>query len=864
MKNNTTFLAMLKGPLTELFDELETRSSGLSHEEAEEKLDKYGENTITPMHKKSMFWGFVNVLINPFNIVLLVVIAVTFISDVVLAKDPDYLTIFILSGIVLISTLISYIQDERSSAASEKLLSMVSNTTAALRDGETIEIPIDNIVLGDIIQLSAGDIIPADLRVLSAKDLFISQATLTGESNPVEKFTYFDETNVDTESDYTNLCLMGTNVVSGSAKAVVIRTGNHTYLGQMNRSLKSKKRPNSFETSIATISRLLMRLMMIMLPIVFFINGILKQDFLNSFVFALTVAVGLTPEMLPVILSTGLARGAVNMAKHQTIVKSQSAISSFGEMDVLCTDKTGTITQDEIILERYMDVNGEDDMRVLRHAFLNSYFQSGLKNLIDVAIITRAKSYNMDDLANFYIAVDEIPFDFSRRRMSVIIEHDNGKRQLISKGAVEEMLKICSFIDRNGKVEPLTDEMIADAMDVYSQHNNDGLRMIAVAQKNDIPTDHAFGVDDEKDMVLIGFIGFLDPPKESAKPTIESLYRHGVDVVVITGDSLGVARKVCNKVGIDTHITYMGKDIEAMDDKKLQSIVGTCHLFAKISPVQKQRIVDAFQANGHTVGFLGDGINDALALKQADVGISVDTAVDIAKESADIILLKKDLTVLEEGVMEGRKTIVNMIKYLEMAVSGNFGNMVSVLVASIFLPFLPLLPVHILIQNLINDVAQTGIPFDNCDEIELAHPRKLSSKRLVSFMTLFGPLSSIFDILCFIVLWYVFKVNSIEMQTIFQTFWFTFGVLSQASIIYVVRSYRIFSFKNKPAPMLVLCTSLAIFSVLMISFTTVAASLDFVQLNMQHLAWVLGIVALYLLSSALVKTFVWNPYFNNK
>ena len=852
-------LDLLQISQEDLLEEFQASKQGFSSEFAAERLEELGPNEIKPHKKKNPIFGFINVLINPFNLVLMVVIAITLISDVLLAQEKDYLTVSILAVIVIISTLISFIQEERSSAATERLLNMVSNTTAALRDGKFIEIPIDDIVIGDIIRLSAGDIIPADLRVLSAKDLFISEATLTGESLPVEKFVKFDKDLMDADSDYTNLTLMGTNVVSGSGRALVIRTGNETYLGQMSNSLKNTKRANSFETSIATISSLLMRLMLVMLPVIFIINGLLKQDFLIAFLFALTVAVGLTPEMLPVVLSSGLARGAINMSKHQTIVKSQSAISTFGEMDVLCTDKTGTITQDEIILERYMDTAGDDDMRVLRHAYLNSSFQSGLKNLIDVAIIDRAESYNMNDLIDYYTVVDEIPFDFARRRMSVILEDNNDKRQLISKGAVEEMMKICKWIDHDGVITELNDEIREEAMEVYEQHNNDGLRMIAVAQKNDIPYDHEFSIEDESDMVLIGFVGFLDPPKESAKPTIESLNNHGIDVVVITGDSLGVAKKVCSKVGIDTDVTFLGKDIEAMTDDELQAVVGTCHLFAKISPVQKQRIVQAFQANNHTVGFLGDGINDALALKQADVGISVDTAVDIAKDSADIILLKKDLTVLEKGVLEGRKTIVNMIKYLEMAVSGNFGNMISVTVASIFLPFLPLLPVHILVQNLLSDLAQTGIPFDNCDPEDLDKPRRLEAKSLTNFMAVFGPLSSIFDVMCFVVLWFVFKVRTIEQQTLFQTFWFTFGILSQTLVIFVIRAKKPFSLKNKPSIFLVFVSALSVIGTILFVTTPLAKTIELEMLNNIHLVWVLGIVFLYIVTTAIVKKFMYTP-----
>lgn len=850
---------VLKLAHDKLFKTLNAKETGFTSEEAEIILEETGLNEITKQDKPHPLIGFVNVLINPFNMVLLVVILITFINDILIEKSGDYLTLIILSVVVLASTLASFLQDERASAAGEKLLNMVSNTTAVLRDDKFIETPIDEIILGDIIRLSAGDIIPADLRIISAKDLFLSQATLTGESLPIEKFVYFDEEMQDQETDYTNLALMGTNVVSGSGRAIVIRRGDDTYLGSMAKSLGEIKVVNSFESSISTISKLLMRLMIIMVPIIFVINGFLKKDFVDAFLFALTVAVGLTPEMLPVVLTSGLSRGAINMARHETIVKSQSSISTFGEMDILCTDKTGTLTQDEIILERYMDVRGNDDMRILRHAYLNSHFQSGLKNLIDVAIISRAESYNMHDLLNYYDVVDEIPFDFARRRMSVVLEDSSGKRQLITKGAVEEILKNSKYIDRDGVVTLLDDQTREEAFEVYTQHNNDGLRMIAVAQKNEIPDSHEFGVDDETDLVLIGFIGFLDPPKDSAKPTIESLHNRGVEVVVITGDSLGVAKKVCSKVGIDTEVTYLGNDIEAMSDEELEAIVDTCKLFAKISPTQKQRIVQAFQNKNHTVGFLGDGINDSLALQQADVGISVDTAVDIAKESADIILLKKDLTVLEKGIIEGRKTIVNMIKYLEMAVSGNFGNMISVSVASIFLPFLPLLPVHILVQNLFSDLAQTGIPFDNCDEEELMKPRRLESQSLVHFMKIFGPLSSVFDILCFIILFYVLGINTPSQQTAFQAFWFTFGILSQTLIIFIIRAKRPFSLKNKPSITLILTSVLTVVMTLIFVTTKFSYSIELQPLATSHLIWIFGIVGLYLISTALIKRFVWTP-----
>lgn len=853
----TDIINVLRLSEEELFKEVNGNPNGFSQKKAEENLEKYGPNEITKAKRKHPLIGFVNVLINPFNMVLLVVIIITFINDILIETQKDYLTITILLFVVLASTLVSFIQDERSTAAGEKLLDMVSNTTAVLRDGQFIETPIDEIVLGDIIRLSAGDIIPADLRIIFAKDLFLSQATLTGESLPIEKLALLNEDELEQETDYTNLSLMGTNVVSGAGRGVVIRRGDDTYLGNMAKSLEEIETSNSFENSISIISKLLLKLMLIMLPIIFIINGVLKKDFVEAFIFALTVAVGLTPEMLPVALTSSLSSGALNMAKHKTIIKSQSSISTFGEMDILCTDKTGTITKDEIILEKYMDVKGNDDIRVLRHAYLNAYFQSGLKNLIDLAIINRAESYEMNNILSDYHVVDEIPFDFARRRMSVILEDKKGKRQLITKGAVEEILENTKYIDHKGKISLLDDKTRQEALDVYNKHNDDGLRMIAVAQKNDIPVEHEFGIEDENNLVLIGFIGFLDPPKESAKPTIESLHNHGVEVVVISGDSLGVAKKVCSKVGIDTTVTYLGSDVESMSDEELENIVHTCKLFAKVSPTQKQRIIKAFQNKNHIVGYLGDGINDALALQQADVGISVDTAVDIAKESANIILLDKDLRVLEEGILEGRKTIVNMIKYLELAVSGNFGNMISVIVASIFLPFLPLLPVHILVQNLLSDLAQIGIPFDNVDEEDLLRPKRLSSDSLVKFMRIFGPVSSIFDIICFLVLWFVLGINTVEQAVYFQVFWFAFGIISQSLVIFIIRTRKPLSIKNKPSKMLVATSLFTVIATILIVTTNFAYIVDLVPMQQMHLLLVLVIVALYIFSTTLIKKLVW-------
>lgn len=693
-----------KIPVDDLFKEFNTSKEGLSIVEIEDRLDEYGKNSIEIGPNNTLFNKIKDAIINPFNIVLILVAIITFITDVVIASKKDYATFLLIIGTVIISAIISLVQESKSDNAAKKLKKMISNKIDVIRDDVLGVVDVEEIVPGDIVKLSSGDMIPGDVRFLEVKDLFIDQASLTGESNPVEKFAICKD--YETITDISNIGFMGTNIVSGSALAIVLTTGNNTYFGSMAKSLYSVNEKNSFEKGIDDVSKLLIRFMVVMLPIILAINLLNKGDWWASLIFAITIAVGLTPEMLPVIMTSTMAKGAVDMSKKKTIVKRLSSIQTFGEMNILCTDKTGTLTEDEIVLEKYMDVSGNENIRILKHAFLNSYFQTGLKNLIDVAIISRAEKEKLNILKEKYLREDEIPFDFTRRRMSVVLKDDTGKRQLITKGAVDEIMSICSFIDIDGKACEMTDELRKIAYSVYEKHNNDGLRVLAIAQKNEIHGVETFGVQDETNMVLIGFVGFLDPPKESAKQAITALKKHGVDTVVLTGDSEGVALNVCKKVGIEVSNRLTGKDIDNMQDEELKQKVKDCHLFSKLSPMQKQRIVRIFQENGNTVGYMGDGINDSPPLKQADVGISVDTAVDIAKETADIILLEKDLNVLEEGVINGRKTFTNVLKYIKMATSGNFGNMLSVIIASIFLPFLPLLPIHILIQNLLCDFAQ--------------------------------------------------------------------------------------------------------------------------------------------------------------
>ncbi|MBR3673549.1 MAG: magnesium-translocating P-type ATPase [Clostridia bacterium] len=836
-----------------LFEKLGTSYAGVSIVEVEDRLDEYGKNTIEIKNENTLLHKLKEAFINPFNIVLMLVAAITFVTDVIIATNKDYATFCLIVGTILISAVISLMQQTKSDNAAKKLKKMITNKMEVIRDEVQSTVDVEEIVPGDIVKLSSGDMIPGDVRFLDVKDLFIDQASLTGESNPVEKFSVCKED--DNITDISNIGFMGTNIVSGRATAVVLTTGNNTYFGSMAKSLYSVNEKNSFEQGIDSISKLLIKFMVIMLPIILVINMLTKNDIWSSIIFAITIAVGLTPEMLPVIMTSTLAKGAVEMSKKKTIVKRLSAIQTFGQMNILCTDKTGTLTEDEVVLEKYMDVLGNESLRILRHAFLNSYFQTGLKNLIDVAIISRAEKEKLNILKEKYVREDEIPFDFSRRRMSVVLKDDTGKRQLITKGAVDEIMAICSYIDMDGKAVEMTEELRKQAYEVYEKHNHEGLRVLAVAQKNNIHGVETFGVQDESDMVLIGFVGFLDPPKASAKQAITALKEHGVETIVLTGDSEGVALNVCKKLGITVRNRLTGKEVEELTDEELSERVKDCHLYSKLSPLQKQRIVRIYQENGNTVGYMGDGINDSPPLKQADVGISVDTAVDIAKETADIILLEKDLNVLEEGVVNGRKTFTNLQKYLKMATSGNFGNMLSVIVASVFLPFLPLLPIHILIQNLLNDFAQLGMPFDNVDKEYLERPKTWNTKGLKKFMFAFGSISMILDILCFVIMWFVLRFNTVEKANLFQTGWFAFGILSQTLIIHMIRTSKTPFIKSKSSKQLLISTAVIVVITVIITFTNIATVFDLSKLPFVYLGWMVILMVVYVLFIQVYKKF---------
>ena len=837
---------------TALFEKYQTDEDGLDPIQADDRLDEYGRNIIDFGKEKSLFVRIKDAIINPFNIVLLVVAIITFITDVILADEPSFATFIMLTAVIVISAVISFVQEEKSNNAAKKLQGMITNKLDVIRNGVEAEIEIEEIVPGDIVKLASGDMIPGDVRFLETKDLFIDQSQLTGESNPVEKFTT-SETNVGV-TDLANIGFMGSNIVSGSAKAIILTTGGDTYFGSMAKSLNSYEEKSAFEKNLDSVSKLLIRFMLITVPVIFIANFLTKGSWLQSLMFGITIAVGIMPEMLPVIMNSSLARGAINMSRKKTIVKRLGAIQTFGEMDVFCTDKTGTLTQDEIILEKYMDVLGREDKRILRHAFLNSYFQTGLKNLMDVAIISRAEKEELSFLKSAYIREDEIPFDFSRRRMSVVLKDEKGKRQLITKGAVDEILSICSFIEIDGEVKEITEELRVNAKKLAEENNLEGIRVIAVAQKNNVHGVDVFGVQDESDMVLIGFVGFLDPPKESAATAINALRKNGVRTVVLTGDSEGVAINICGRLGFSTEMTLIGAKIEAMSDEELAEACEKCDIFSKLSPYQKQRVVKMFQSKGHTVGYMGDGINDSLPLKQADIGISVDNAVDIAKEVADIILLEKDLNVLDEGVVEGRTTFANMSKYLKMSVSGNFGNMFSVLIASIFLPFLPMLPVHILVQNLLNDFAQLGMPFDHVESRYIERPKKWDLKGIRSFMVSFGLLSTVLDVLCFLVLWFVFKFNCEDMAGYFQCGWFMFGVISQTMVIHTIRTPKLPFIHDRASVQLSLSTAVIIAITMLIGFTGISTFFTMPTITIMYLPWLLILMLVYMILAQIMKT----------
>jgi Mg2+-importing ATPase len=841
-------------PADELLRSLDARLDGLDEAAIAERLDRDGINEVG--HEKPPHWSIqlLHAFRNPFIIVLLVLAVVQLLTD-----SSDLTGPVIIAVMVGISVLLSFSQEFRSSRAAEKLKAMVRNTSTVTRraeDGhaERIEVPVEELVVGDIVHLGAGDMVPADLRLLAAKDLFISQAILTGESLPVEKAAPNATTgpgSADGPLDLPTVCYMGTNVVSGTATAVVLATGSRTYLGSLAHTLSGERVQTSFDRGISSVSWLLIRFMAVMVPVVFVINGFDKHDWLEAFMFGLSVAVGLTPEMLPLIVTANLGKGAIAMSKRKVVVKRLNAIQNFGAMDVLCTDKTGTLTLDKIVLERHVDLNGDDSDDALEFGYLNSRFQTGLRNLMDKAVLTHR---DLEPVASRFHVVDEIPFDFQRRRMSVVVSDGRGEQLLVCKGAVEEMLQICTEARIGDVTEPMTSEKRAQIRAMTNELNEDGLRVLIVAIRRDPSGERAYGVADESGLTAVGCLAFLDPPKDSAATAIRALNHHGVAVKVITGDNEAVTRKICTEVGLDVTASALGRDIEQLDDDALDAMVEKTTVFAKMSPVQKARVVKALQRRGHTVGFLGDGINDAPALREADVGISVDTATDIAKESADIILLEKNLMVLEEGVIEGRVTFGNIMKYIKMTASSNFGNVFSVLIASAFLPFLPMLPLQILVQNLLYDLSQLSIPFDRMDDEYVRQPRKWDAGDIGRFMVWMGPVSSVFDITTFWLMWHYFGANDVAHQSLFQSGWFIEGLLSQTLVVHMIRTRRVpFLQSVASAPVLALTGAIMVIGML-IPYSGLGARIGMVPLPGIYFAWLALTLVSYCVLTQLVKT----------
>lgn len=852
-----------------ILEKYNTSYSGYEEIKVELMREEYGKNEITHQKGDSLVKRLIESFINPFTIILLILAIISFVTDIMIVDSSkrDATSVVIITSMVLVSGILRFIQETKSNKAAEKLGEMVKTTISVERKGVGIkEIPISEIVVGDIIHIAAGDMIPADIRILKAKDLFISQSSLTGESEPVEKVDTAITHDCKNPIELNNLAFMGSNVISGSAIAIAINVGNDTIFGSMAKQLVGKKVTTSFEKGVNSVSWVLIRFMFVMVPVVLFMNGFTKGDWMEAFLFALSVAVGLTPEMLPMIVSANLAKGAVSMSKKKVIVKDLNAIQNFGAMDVLCTDKTGTLTQDKVVLEYSLDIEGNEDNRVLRHAFLNSYHQTGLRNLMDIAIVNHANEKDMIELWHDYKKVDEIPFDFSRRRMSVVVEDKAGKTQLITKGAIEEMLSVCSHVEYKGKIETITEEIKKEILETVSSYNSQGMRILGIAQKNNPSSVGELSVKDESDMVLIGYLAFLDPPKESTANAIRALEDYGVNVKILTGDNDAVTSSVCKQVGIKVNNLLLGSDIEEMDDELLSEVVEETNVFAKLSPNQKTRVVSALRKNGHTVGFMGDGINDAAAMTESDVGISVDTAVDIAKESANIILLEKDLMVLEDGVVEGRKIYANIIKYIKMTASSNFGNMFSVLVASIFLPFLPMLPIQLLMLNLIYDISCIAIPWDNVDEDYIKVPRKWDSSSISKFMFWIGPTSSVFDIATYALMYFficpfVFggqyhilnEAQQLGFMGLFHAGWFVESLWSQTLVIHMIRTPGIPFVKSRASWQLTTLTTLGIAVGTIIPYTFFGKALDMVSMPAIYFPFLIVIIILYMILVTLLK-----------
>ncbi len=838
-------------PKDEFIKKYHVKTDGLSSQEASSKISKYGLNEISQNKPKKWYNYFFESLFSPFNCILLGIVLILIYTDIILPATPSYANITVIAILIVASTLLDFVEEFRSNKAAEKLKELVATTCTVIRDKKEVTIPIKEVTIGDIVKLSAGSMIPADLRIIESKDLYVGQSALTGESDAVRKLTNSEITpdDLDSISDIDTICFMGTNVISGSATAVVIKTGDSTYFGNIAHNIDNAKPKTAFQKDIEGISKLLVKFMLILIPIVFILNA-WKHSIVTAFTFAVAIAITITPLLLPVILSSCLSKGAVKMSKKKTIVKKLDSIQNFGAMNILCTDKTGTLTEDKIVLEKYLDIYGKEDLEVLKYAFLNANFQTGLKGNIDEAVIKRGLEYDMSDKTKDFKKIDEIPFDFTRRCLSVIVKENDNKSMMITKGAVEEILNMCTLVDDKGKIAPITNAIKENVKQISKKLNSDGLRVIAVCKKDVTDHNSPFEVSDEKNMILAGFIGFLDPPKESAKESIKKLNKSGIRVIVLTGDNAEVTKCICDRVGIQSKGIVTGNEVDKLSDAAMLRILKKNNIFVKLSPIQKARVVRILKEAGNVVGYMGDGINDSPSLTNSDVGISVDTAVDVAKESADIILLEKDLNVLLDGVTEGRKTFVNLMKYIKLATSFNFAEVLSVIVASIAIPFLPETPIQLLVEGLLYDFGQMTLPLDNVDPEMIRKPKKFSTKSLKQFMIFMGPVSSIFDLTVFAIIWFVFGVR--EAAT-FQTIWFTYSIISNLIGLHIIRTAKI-PFIQSNANKLVYLSSFALILIaIIVPFTPLGAIIGLVPISFKFIALAFGVTFLYCILAMIAK-----------
>lgn len=825
--------------------------NGLETEEAKEKLKNLGLNQIKQSKSKKWYNYLLSSLFSTFNSILLGIGFILIYTDIILPEKPSPANIIVIIALIIVSTLLEFFEVFRSNKAADKLKELVETTSTVIRDSKKIKVPLKEVTLGDIVLLSAGDMIPADLRIIESKDLYVGQSSITGESDAVRKVTNTELegiNEIESITDLDTICFMGTNVISGTAKAVVIKKGDDTYFGKVAYTLTQGKPKTNFQKGIESISKLLVRFMIVLIPIVFILNA-WKHDYILSFTFAVAIAITITPLLLQVILSSCLSKGAVRMSKKKTIVKKLDSIQNFGAMNILCTDKTGTLTEDKIVLEKYLDVYGNEDIRILKHAFLNSYFQTGLKGSIDEAVINRALKNNLSNLVNEYRKVDEIPFDFTRRRLSIVVSNDDGKL-LITKGAVEEILSICNTIDYNHEIMPITKEIKDNIREIANRLNEEGLRVVAVCQKRNLDNIETFSVEDEKQMSLVGFVGFLDPPKESARLAIEKLNNAGIRVIVLTGDNAAVTKNICKKVNINTSKFVTGSQIDKLADNGVLRLLRKSNVFVKLTPIQKARIVRILKESGNVVGYMGDGINDAPSLTNSDVGVSVDTAVDIAKETADIILLEKDLNVLLDGVTEGRRTFGNLMKYIKMAVSFNFGEVMSVIIASVFLPFLPETPIQLLVESLLYDFGQLTLPFDNVDKEYLQSPKRFDIKDLKHFMLFMGPLSSAFDMLVFASLWFIFGIRE---ASVFQTVWFSYSIVSNLTGMHIIRTAKMPFIQSNANKMVYFSSILLSIIGVLVPYTFLGKAIGLVPVTLNYLNVIIGVTALYCIAAIFAK-----------